>query len=53
MPRCTVQRPMRVQALQGAGRCKRVRTEAEKYLLMGTLNLVECVAFVSAFTADR
>ena len=25
-----------------------VRTEAEKYLMMGALNLVECVAFVGA-----
>jgi len=25
-----------------------VRTEAEKYLLLGTLNLVECVAFVGS-----
>ena len=26
----------------------RVRTDAEKYLLMAALNLVECVAFVGA-----
>jgi hypothetical protein len=25
-----------------------VRTEAEKYLMLGALNLVECVAFVGA-----
>jgi hypothetical protein len=25
-----------------------VRTEAEKYLMMGALNLVECVAFAGA-----
>ena len=30
-----------------------VRTEAEKYLLLATLNLVECVAIVGAVTADR
>jgi len=30
-----------------------VRTEAEKYLLMGTLNLVECVAFVGAGAAAK
>ena len=31
----------------------RVRTEAEKYLLLAALNLVECVAFVGAATASR
>jgi len=25
-----------------------VRTEAEKYLMLGALNLVECVAFIGA-----
>lgn len=30
-----------------------VRTEAEKYLLMGTLNLVDCVAFVGSVPAAR
>ncbi len=30
-----------------------VRTEAEKYLLMGALNLVECVAFVGSAAAAR
>lgn len=30
-----------------------VRTEAEKYLLMGALNLVECVAFVGSPAPDR
>lgn len=29
-----------------------VRTEAEKFLLLGTLNLVECVAFVGSATAS-
>ena len=28
-----------------------VRTDAEKFLLLGALNLVECVAFVGATTA--
>jgi len=31
----------------------RVRTEAEKYLLLAALNLVECVAFAGAATASR
>ena len=30
-----------------------VRTEAEKYLLMVTLNLVECVAFVGSVAVDQ
>jgi hypothetical protein len=30
-----------------------VRTEAEKYLMMGALNLVECVAFVGAVKPSR
>ena len=30
-----------------------VRTEAEKYLMMGALNLVECVAFVGAAKTSR
>lgn len=30
-----------------------VRTEAEKYLMMGALNLVECVAFVGAIKSRR
>ncbi len=30
-----------------------VRTEAEKYLMMGALNLVECVAFVGAVKPQR
>lgn len=30
-----------------------VRTEAEKYLMMGALNLVECVAFVGAAKSGR
>lgn len=30
-----------------------VRTEAEKYLMMAALNLVECVAFVGAVKATR
>jgi hypothetical protein len=30
-----------------------VRTEAEKYLMMGVLNLVECVAFVGAIKPPR
>lgn len=30
-----------------------VRTEAEKYLMLGTLNLVECVAFVGTVTSTR
>lgn len=30
-----------------------VRTEAEKYLMLGALNLVECVAFVGAAKATR
>jgi hypothetical protein len=30
-----------------------VRTEAEKYLMMGALNLVECVAFVEAVKPRR
>jgi hypothetical protein len=30
-----------------------VRTEAEKYLMMGALNLVECVAFVGADKPQR
>lgn len=30
-----------------------VRTEAEKYLMMGALNLVECVAFVGAIKPTR
>jgi len=29
----------------------RVRTDAEKYLLMAALNLVECVAFAGSTTA--
>ena len=29
-----------------------VRTEAEKYLMLGALNLVECVAFVGAANAS-
>jgi hypothetical protein len=29
----------------------RVRTDAEKYLLLAALNLVECVAFVGAATS--
>jgi hypothetical protein len=30
-----------------------VRTEAEKYLMLGALNLVECVAFVGAAKTTR
>lgn len=30
-----------------------VRTEAEKYLMLGALNLVECVAFVGAIRPSR
>ena len=30
-----------------------MRTEAEKYLVMGALNLVECVAFVGAAKPSR
>ena len=30
-----------------------VRTEAEKYLMLGALNLVECVAFVGTDTPQR
>ena len=30
-----------------------VRTEAEKYLLLGALNLAECVAFVGSAAPDR
>lgn len=30
-----------------------VRTDAEKYLMLGALNLVECVAFVGAAPAPR
>ena len=30
-----------------------VRTEAEKYLMLGALNLVECVAFVGAVNPQR
>ena len=30
-----------------------VRTEAEKYLMLGALNLVECVAFVGADKPQR
>ena len=30
----------------------RVRTEAEKYLLLAALNLAECVAFVGSSTAS-
>ena len=31
----------------------RVRTDAEKFLLLAALNLVECVAFVGASTSSR
>lgn len=31
----------------------RVRTEAEKYLLLATLNLAECVAFIGSATSLR
>ena len=30
-----------------------VRTEAEKYLMLGALNLVECVAFVGAMRPTK
>ena len=30
-----------------------VRTEAEKYLMLGALNLVECVAFVGTVKTTR
>jgi hypothetical protein len=30
-----------------------VRTDAEKFLMLGALNLVECVAFVGSATASR
>ena len=30
-----------------------VRTEAEKYLVLATLNLVECIAFVGSTAAAR
>lgn len=30
-----------------------VRTEAEKYLMLATLNLVECVAFVGSGAAAK
>ena len=34
--------------LRGEHDLLRVRTDAEKYLMMAALNLVECVAFVGA-----
>lgn len=30
-----------------------VRTEAEKYLVLATLNLVECIAFVGSAAASK